>query len=1064
VSAFRDLSLRPAYYPQDRPLDSFYVPVLSAALAYDRVAGYFRSTALAAAASGLSRFIASGGHMRMIVGAQLTEEDVRAATEGEDLAKRIAHRLEESPLQAADAIAEQRLAVLAWLVREGRLEIKVGVPTDKYGMPLPPEGANAYFHAKLGVLTDSTGDRIAFSGSVNESAAAWRQNLEQLHVYSSWQEAVWDPYGEDISGRFERYWKGDVDAGWAIVDLPEAAREDLIAHAAGDTPPERDPAEGGEEVAAIERDLLRFTAAAPRLRAGTGVGYATAGIDPFPHQLAIARRAVETFPRSYLLADEVGLGKTIEAGLIIRELLVSGTAERFLILVPASVLKQWQQELLEKLGLDVPRYEAGAFRDAQDNDVAPPPGPSPWNAFPIVLASSHLARRRARRAEVLAAGPWDVVLVDEAHHARRRGITDEPNALLRLLRDMRGARSWSALYLASATPMQMHAHEAWDLLDLLGLTGRWAESAEVFEAYYAELRDGFDERDWALISRLAQDYAADPAAHRDEVLRAAAQDELGMAGSRAIVRVGQEGTTEAAVRGLPLKARPYMDEWLRAHTPTRDRVFRTTRRALRQYKEEGLIPPEVHIPVREVDDRFVPMREPDERELYQRIETYISRFYDAWKEASGDRRRALGFVMTVYRRRLTSSFLAVERSLRRRLRTLTGDGGTAQLIDEDDLAALEGSVGEDAASADGAVAALEDEIRELRSFLGELEARPPNESKMEYLLGEIDTAFRGAHDTVLVFTQYTDTMEYVREQLVKQYGSRVACYSGRGGERWDPHAGRWLPVGKEEVKRLFREGRELKVLIGTDSLSEGLNLQTCGKLVNYDMPWNFMRVEQRIGRVDRIGGRPRVEISNYFYEDTVEEQVYKGIGEDFEWFEEVVGPAQPVLSEIESAIESVAVQRPSEERQRAMRERIEEIRRRLAVAGDRPFRLEDLASGERPAQPVTEAAIDLRGLERVLTRAEPTRKHLDGHPEIGGVYILSVGPFDRVPVTLRRDVLDEHSPTVRLLTYGTGELESLLREALGDSFDELVAMTEFMHGGHPITTLTDLEAALDSNY
>lgn len=1062
MSGFRDLSLRPAYYPQDRPLDSFYVPVLSAAVAYDRVAGYFRSTALAAAASGLGRFIAGGGQMRMIVGAELTEEDVRAATEGENLAERVARRLEDSPLEAADAIAEQRLAVLAWLVREGRLEIKVGVPTDKYGMPLPPEAANAYFHAKLGLLTDSTGDRIAFSGSVNESAAAWRQNLEQLHVYRSWHEAVWDPYGEDIARRFGRYWKGDVDAGWAIIDLPEAARQDLIAHAprGGETPPRRDPAEGGEEAAAVERELLRFAAAAPRLHGGTGVGYATSGIDPFPHQLAIARRAVETFPRGYLLADEVGLGKTIEAGLIIRELLVSGRAERFLILVPASVLKQWQQELLEKLGLDVPRYEAGGFRDAQDHEVAAPAGTAPWNAFPIVLASSHLARRRARRAEVLAAGPWDIVLVDEAHHARRRGITDEPNALLRLLRDMRAARSWNALYLASATPMQMHAHEAWDLLDLLGLTGRWAESAEVFEAYYAELRNGFEERDWSLISRLAQDYAADGAARTDEALRAAAEEDLGIAGSRAIVRVGQEGTTQAAVRGLPVKARPFMDEWLRAHTPTRDRVFRTTRRALRQYKEEGLIPPDVQIPVREVDDRFIAMREPDERELYGRIETYISRFYDAWKEASGDRRRALGFVMTVYRRRLTSSFLAVERSLRRRLRALTGDGGTAQLIDEDDLAALEGSVGEDAASADGAVAALEDEIRELRSFLDELEARPPNESKMEYLLGEIDAAFRGAHDTVLVFTQYTDTMEYLREQLVKKYGSRVACYSGRGGERWDPEATRWLPAGKEDVKHLFREGRELKVLIGTDSLSEGLNLQTCGKLVNYDMPWNFMRVEQRIGRVDRIGGRPRVEISNYFYEDTVEEQVYRGIGEDVEWFEEVVGPAQPVLSEIESAIESVAVQRPSEKRQRALQQRVEEIRHRMAEAKDRPVRLEDLESSERPGA-LPDPAIDLSGLERVLTRSEATRRHLDRHPEIGGAYVLSVGAFEAVPVTMRRDVLDEQSPTVRLLTYGTTELDALLREALGPGYAGLVEGTEFEHDGEPVATLDRLEAILD---
>ena len=90
-------------------------------------------------------------------------------------------------------------------------------------------------------------------------------------------------------------------------------------------------------------------------------------------------------------------------------------------------------------------------------------------------------------------------------------------------------------------------------------------------------------------------------------------------------------------------------------------------------------------------------------------------------------------------------------------------------------------------------------------------------------------------------------------------------------------------------------------------MSEGLNLETCGRLINVDMPWNFMRVEQRIGRVDRIGGQPTVDVSNYFYSDTVEEQVYKGIPEDFDWFVDIVGGAQPVLATIENAMSAAAM-------------------------------------------------------------------------------------------------------------------------------------------------------------
>ena len=145
---------------------------------------------------------------------------------------------------------------------------------------------------------------------------------------------------------------------------------------------------------------------------------------PKPFQEAAVHAALATFAdptgrRRFLVADEVGLGKTIEAGLILRELLVSGRASTALLLVPASVIRQWQEELDEKFSLLVPRQEGGRFftRRAGIDQELPGPGGNPWEAFPVLLASSHLARRRDRRAEILAGGPWDVVLVDDAPDA-----------------------------------------------------------------------------------------------------------------------------------------------------------------------------------------------------------------------------------------------------------------------------------------------------------------------------------------------------------------------------------------------------------------------------------------------------------------------------------------------------------------------------------------------------------------------------------------------------------------------------------------------------------------------
>ena len=308
----------------------------------------------------------------------------------------------------------------------------------------------------------------------------------------------------------------------------------------------------------------------------------------------------------------------------------------------------------------------------------------------------------------------------------------------------------------------------------------------------------------------------------------------------------------------------------------------------------------------------------------------------------------------------------------------------------------------------------------------------------------------------MIFTQYTDTMDYVRDKLVATYGSRVGLLLRyAAANAGTPASETWEPTTKEQIKTLFRAGVEIKILIGTDSLSEGLNLQTCGKLVNYDMPWNFMRVEQRIGRIDRIGGRERVEIANYFYEGTVEEQIYRGIGEDFEWFEDVVGPAQPVLNQIESAIETVAMEEPGEQRDKDLQNQVTAIRAQMrAAAGgagdDRGARRSDRARAgararDRPRRP--RARADYRRRDR---RAVPTT------PEIAGAYLLDAPGDFPIAVTFRRSVLEEHSPTVRLLTYGAVELTGLLPDAPkrpGDAFETPAGYVQ---------TLAELEELLDT--
>ncbi|MGH3041316.1 MAG: helicase-related protein, partial [Gaiellaceae bacterium] len=284
---------------------------------------------------------------------------------------------------------------------------------------------------------------------------------------------------------------------------------------------------------------------------------------------------------------------------------------------------------------------------------------------------------------------------------------------------------------------------------------------------------------------------------------------------------------------------------------------------MRRYRELGFL--KENIPERDPRPVWITMRE-DERLLYDRIEEYISDFYQRYEAE----RRGLGFVMTVYRRRLTSSFAAIERSLRRRLDFLEGKAAPAfGLTDEDkEEEELDLDLDEELEVVDRAL--FEAEIEYIYDFLDDLQALS-GDSKWDRFRGELQELL-ARRDSAVVFTQYTDTMDDLRTKLAAVYGSEVACYSGRGGEVFD--GGEWRLTSKEEVKNAFRE-RQIKILLCTEAASEGLNLQTCGVLINYDMPWNPMRVEQRIGRIDRLGQKHQVmRVVNLHYKGTVETDVY----------------------------------------------------------------------------------------------------------------------------------------------------------------------------------------------
>lgn len=236
ISSFLDLDIRSNYDSENHDmLNEFYIPVLTEARKYDRLAGFFSSSALAVAARGISEFIINNGHMRLLVGARLYEADVRAIKEGKENPEKLISEMMLDDLQNFEnELIRDYVRALGWLVAKKYLDIKVALVIDNDGMPLDYETSikRGVFHQKVGILEDNDGNLISFSGSINESATAWENNIEEFKVFRSWIDGEIQHLASDKS-KFERYWSGDTNR-LRIMDVPNAVQNRLIELAPND--------------------------------------------------------------------------------------------------------------------------------------------------------------------------------------------------------------------------------------------------------------------------------------------------------------------------------------------------------------------------------------------------------------------------------------------------------------------------------------------------------------------------------------------------------------------------------------------------------------------------------------------------------------------------------------------------------------------------------------------------------------------------------------------------------------------------------------------------------------
>jgi SNF2 family DNA or RNA helicase len=521
----------------------------------------------------------------------------------------------------------------------------------------------------------------------------------------------------------------------------------------------------------------------------------TSNVEPLPHQItAVYESMLPRQPLRFVLADDPGAGKTIMAGLYIRELIMRADSRRILVVAPGSLVDQWRDELFEKFGLEF-RVFSSAVEQAT-------PGGNPFeNLDQLIVRLDQMARNEDLQEKLLATS-WDLVIFDEAHKLAAHFFGSKLEKTGRfVLAEKLGART-RHLLLMTATP---HSGKEEDFQLFLSLLDS--------DRFYGKFRDGVHKVD------------------SSDLMRRMVKEEL------------------RRFDGTPL--------------------FPERRAYTVNYKLSNI-----------------------ESALYEAVTSYVKQEMGKADALKGPRKGSVGFALTALQRRLASSPEAIFQSLKRRRERLetrlreenlmargqqfsAPDLGTPP-EDDDDLSAEEQEELEekltDTATAAETIAELEAEI----AILGNLveQARGVVDSGLDRKWDELSKILQndpnmrdagGRQRKMIVFTEHRDTLNYLDRKIGGVLGTPNAIVTIHGGTHRD-----------ERIKRqaLFRSDPEVRILLATDAAGEGVNLQNANLMVNYDLPWNPNRLEQRFGRIHRIGQNEVCHLWNLVAKETREGEVY----------------------------------------------------------------------------------------------------------------------------------------------------------------------------------------------
>lgn len=517
-------------------------------------------------------------------------------------------------------------------------------------------------------------------------------------------------------------------------------------------------------------------------------------ISLLPHQLWVCRKILSQWPAHWLIADDVGLGKTIEAGLILRPLLSRGTVKRLLVLCPASLVEQWQYRLRTMFDIRLARYVPEA--DTKKGEF--------WHSQTQVVASLQTLRadNRGRHERMLEAPDWDLLVVDEAHHLNADEETGPTLGYRLVTRLVENKKVRSSLFF-TGTP---HRGKNFGFLSLLKLLRpEWFDPKK-------RLSDQLD--------RLSQ----------------------------VMIRNNKQCVTD--LQG--------------------QRLFQAPKVSAETYEYS-----------------------PEEQHFYDLLTEFISTGKAYASSLSSSDRRMVTLVLIAMQKLASSSVAAIRRALQGRLARIAESRKRVDELEQlkqrmsdyldlqdttdlDEMNQLEEQLAEAAID----LLLMQDEEPRLK-MLVEAASRVTQESKINTILDLVATRFHG--ESVLFFTEYKATQSLLMSALIRKYGEQCVTFINGDGEARDvvDAAGklRAVRLPREEASDRFNEG-DVRFLVSTEAAGEGIDLQrNCHILIHVDLPWNPMRMHQRVGRLNRYGQTKQVHVVSVRNPDTVESRVWDKLTE-----------------------------------------------------------------------------------------------------------------------------------------------------------------------------------------